>query len=1183
MSLIKSVFKFFDDKKKQREDEKNRVEKYSQYLVDKSVEINLRIQEEKNAINYHAIEPYEILELVNNQSRRVFEKSRVDSDFLQVRIGNEDRFPSFKVELQEQKIDAEYDELYDDAKEVTKHHSTIKNVGLTIDLKESNVGIIGTKELSMLIVKQMLLDIMTLHSYHEVQFLLIFDKEYYSNFEWFSYSPSCKIEAINIRGLVYTEVLRDQILGSFVQILKDREQRYNEDSNVEFSPHYVVTVMSNTLVNEHSINEFLAKDIRHLGVSIIVVENEIENLKDNIKTVVEIYSKRRSRLLIENGNFISKNFNIDNFPTIEEITRHARNLKGYNHVIGSDSGLPKMITFLEMYDVTTVEELDVKTRWNRNDCTKTMAVRLGVTGENYVELDLHEKAHGPHGLVAGTTGSGKSEIIQSYILSLAVNFHPYEVAFLLIDYKGGGMANLFNNLPHLIGTITNLDGSGSMRALASIKAELLRRQEIFSKNNVNHINQYIHLFKNGDVTEPMPHLFLISDEFAELKAEQPEFMAELVSTARIGRSLGIHLILATQKPSGVVDGQIWSNSKFKLCLKVQDASDSKEMLKTTDAANIVEPGRAYLQVGNNEIYELFQSAWSGADYYGEKAENNIDKRMYVINRLGQYKLLTKDLSGFSMNKKAEKVMNELEAVVQEISNEFGNKKKVAPIWLEDLQERYYLSDYIENDFSANSEKIMLGIVDMPNRQSQTIFDMKLEEVGNMAIIGSSGFGKSYAIMTMLLSLYKRNDASSVYSYIIDFGSNALIGLKNIPHVAEYLTVDDEEKLGKFVKIINEEIDKRKRLFASQAANHISVYNDMVEDKLAKIVITLDNFDVVKDEFAELQEFFTKLSRDCTSLGIYLLFSATRLMSFRASMINNLKTRIVLYNTDKYEYSNAVGKSDFYPKEIPGSALVKYDKMPYVTQIMLPSKGETDVEMLNNLKRDVEIICDTYEGEKPKGISTVEGKIDINKLIEDANCEANEIVIGVDYETVSPMKVNLSTLNLLSIISSSGQGKTNLTKIIASQNIDGAIYLTNSIKANLECESYSFSEISEFEDKLKNGELVNKILIIDSLEELVSNLKTSQMDAIASMIENNALKVIVAFNHDSLRAMTNRLSRMIKTNSYNILQTQPGEQRVVDFTLSEKKSINLKIGDAIVVLGSVKTKVKVPFFEEGRDE
>lgn len=174
------------------------------------------------------------------------------------------------------------------------------------------------------------------------------------------------------------------------------------------------------------------------------------------------------------------------------------------------------------------------------------------------------------------------------------------------------MVNQFKDLPHLNGAITNIDGNEIERSLLSIKAELVKRQELFAKLEVNHIDDYIKAYKDGKAEIPLPHLILIVDEFAELKSEQPEFMKELISAARIGRSLGVHLILATQKPSGVVSDQIWSNSKFKLCLKVQNKNDSNEVLKSPLAAEIREPGRAYLQVGNNEIFQLFQSAYSGA-------------------------------------------------------------------------------------------------------------------------------------------------------------------------------------------------------------------------------------------------------------------------------------------------------------------------------------------------------------------------------------------------------------------------------------------------------------------------------------------------------------------------------------------------------------------------------------------
>ncbi len=284
------------------------------------------------------------------------------------------------------------------------------------------------------------------------------------------------------------------------------------------------------------------------------------------------------------------------------------------------------------------------------------------------------------------------------------------------------------NLPHLLGTITNLDGAQSMRALASIKAELQKRQRLFGENDVNHINQYQKLYKEDLVSEPMPHLFLISDEFAELKSEQPEFMKELVSTARIGRSLGIHLILATQKPSGVVDDQIWSNSKFKLALKVQNTSDSNEILKTPDAAEITLPGRAYLQVGNNEIYELFQSAWSGADYVENKEDKeHLDATIYAINDLGQYEILSEDLSGLGSSKEVISVPSELDAVIDYIHDyaEINEIEALARPWLPPLPESVYLQDLHAIQFKEawtkekKPLKATIGLLDQPELQSQT--------------------------------------------------------------------------------------------------------------------------------------------------------------------------------------------------------------------------------------------------------------------------------------------------------------------------------------------------------------------------------------------------------------------------------------------------------------------------------
>lgn len=1183
MSMIKSIVSFFSERKENKEALLLREKKYQEYLVKKSIEINLRIQEEIEASDYQILKPYDLIELVNNDSRRIYEKSINDADFLEIRIGKQTRKPSFKIDLPEQRLNEDEDELHDEAKKIKDSFSELVDIGLTIDLKASNLGIIGTKELGILIVEQILLEIMTLHSYHEVQLLTIFDKEHLDSLEWISYSNNSRISAINVRGLIYNEVLRDQILGSFLQILKDREQKYKEDNNVRFSPTYVVSVLSSDLIAEHPVNEFLNRDIRHLGVHIIVVESEIESLRENIKTVIEIYSRQRSKLLIRDGVYIRKNFEIDELPSKETLLNHSRMLKGYNHIVGSEGGLPKMVTFLEMYDVDKVDELDINNRWTTNDSTKSLAVRLGMTDDDYIELNLHEKAHGPHGLVAGTTGSGKSEIIQSYILSLAINFHPHEVAFLLIDYKGGGMANMFANLPHLIGTITNLDKDGAMRALVSIKAELLRRQAIFAKYNVNHIKQYIRLFKNSEADEPMPHLFLISDEFAELKSEQPEFMSELVSTARIGRSLGIHLILATQKPSGVVDSQIWSNAKFKLCLKVQDAADSKEMLKTADAANIVEPGRAYLQVGNNEIYELFQSAWSGADYFGEKQENKIDKRIYMVNRLGQHKLLTKDLSGLNDNK-IEKTTTELEEVINEVANVFAHTKqsKVSPIWVKELEKRYYLDDYVKIDHSCSESKITLGVVDAPSQQTQKMFESTLEKLGNIAIVGSSGNGKSYTLMTTLFSIFSRSSAEEAYSYLLDFGNNSLITLRNLPHVAEYITVEDTEKLVKFSSIVLDLISERKKILASAGANHISLYNKMNENKLSNVLIVVDNYDVVKDEFFDLHEMFVKISRDCSSLGIYLIFTGQNSNSFRTTLSNNLKTKIALAGLDKMSYSSVIGKGDFLPKDEPGSALVKWEGLVNVMQIMLPAKGNDDVEMVNAISDKVKYINDNYDGKRAKGIMVVNEDTSVDDVLNNVELLEHECTIGLDYETVQPYKYNLKSIPLLAIMSATGKGKTNLIKLILSQNIKDTVIL-DTVNNDLEIykdkyEYYSSTKFEEFIHAIENGELNNKIIVVDDGDDFFANLTVITSKMIAELIVKNQINLVIAYNAVSIRRFSHDLARYIKGNTNNIIQLNPGDQSIVQFDYKMKKE-KLKNGDVIVSDGGTVKKIRVPIIGE----
>jgi len=310
---------------------------------------------------------------------------------------------------------------------------------------------------------------------------------------------------------------------------------------------------------------------------------------------------------------------------------------------GSESDIPNFVPFLEMYNARHVEDIDLQNKWFRPvDYSKRLddkipfEVPIGRTKNNELfRFNLQDQIDGPHGLAAGTTGAGKSELLQTLVAALAIEHHPYYLAFFLIDYKGGSTFSVFEKMPHTVGNVSDLDATQAERALVALKSELRYRKSVFREVNVANINEYHQIFmeyqefrrsgrpsprgiKLPALMQPVPHLVIIIDEFAELKQELAHFMPEMSRIARVGRSLGVHLILATQRPSGAVSEEIRANSQFALCLRVKSVADSRDMIRASDAAYLPNEirGRAYRQRGNDPI-EQFQAAYVGMEYKPE--------------------------------------------------------------------------------------------------------------------------------------------------------------------------------------------------------------------------------------------------------------------------------------------------------------------------------------------------------------------------------------------------------------------------------------------------------------------------------------------------------------------------------------------------------------------------------------
>ncbi|WP_236005868.1 type VII secretion protein EssC [Desemzia sp. RIT 804] len=1049
MSLLTAVFsiqRYFTQKREYRKALEERANTYQSYLKSKAKDLYQDKKEQQNGQHYHYPSINEIEELTDSLNHRIYEKTPGHFDFLYYRLGL-GRIPnSVDLTYSNKEREKKLDDLEAQGYHLFEQYQSLDKMPITVNLIDAPVGYIGPRKLVIEQLQLLVNQLAFFHSYHEVQFITIFPEEEKEDWNWMRWLPHAKLSNINVRGFVYNQRSRDQVLNSLYQILKERKSALDEkkkaDDGVLFSPQYVVLVTDEKLILDHMIMEFFDQNPLALGCSIIFVQDVLSSLSQNVQTVIDIRDRNTGMLLMENGELKNTAFHLEHFPDSFDKEQIPRKLAPLKHLQSIKNGVPDTVTFLEMYQATRFEDLQVAKRWKEHSPHKTLAVPIGLRAMNDpVQLNLHEKAHGPHGLVAGTTGSGKSELIQSYILSLAVNFHPHDVAFLLIDYKGGGMANLFTHLPHLLGTITNLDGNQSLRALSSIKAELKRRQRLFSLNNVNHINQYQKLVKNGDVAEPLPHLFLISDEFAELKSEQPDFMKELVSTARIGRSLGIHLILATQKPTGVVDDQIWSNSRFKIALKVADRADSMEMLRTPDASEITQVGRGYMQVGNNEIYELFQSAWSGADYLPDKETQQIeDHTIYMVNDLGQYEILNEDLSGLDAVEEVKQIPTELVAVIEGIQKEVF-KEKIKPIpkpWLPPLKERIYVENLHEVQFEEEWTKKkaplkpIIGIIDLPDVQEQQTLQLDLRKDGHVLLYASPGYGKSTFLQTIMLDLARSQNPEQVEMYLLDFGTNGLLPLKELPHVADIFSADEHEKIRKYITRLTQEIKRRKKLLSQYSVANIALYEEVSGQTEPSLLIAVDSYEGIKGFpiEAEFESHLIQIAREGASLGIHIVMTAGRQANIRMNLSGNIKQQFVLKQNADDEARMVVGRTSLTIDDTPGRGLVRMEK-PELLQVALPARGESNMALIQGMQTEVQNMKQVWKGKLPVPIPMVPDELLVNDFVSnpiviETLAEKETLVVGLDRSTALPVgfKRNGKVIYLSS-------GRTKLTESLNS--------------------------------------------------------------------------------------------------------------------------------------------------------
>ncbi|MCB0910586.1 MAG: FHA domain-containing protein, partial [Propionibacteriaceae bacterium] len=519
-------------------------------------------------------------------------------------------------------------------------------------------------------------------------------------------------------------------------------------------------------------------------------------------------------------------------------------------------------------------------------------------------LSLDLRAQGPHALVGGTSGAGKSEFLQSWILGMAAGHSPQRVTFLFVDYKGGSAFADCVQLPHSVGLVTDLSPHLVRRALTSLRAELRYREHLLNQKGAKDL---VSLERTGDPDCP-PSLVIVVDEFAALVTEVPEFVDGVVDVAQRGRSLGLHLILATQRPAGVIKGNLRANTALRVALRMADEADSVDVIDSPLASEFDPriPGRAAVRTGPGRI-SLFQAGYVGGWTSAEPEAPRIEIETMTFGDGIAWEIPSVRPSGETKEDGPTDIARAV-ARIGEASAicEIGEPRKP---WLPELATTYRLEDELGTLAQRSREfPLLLGVADDPRHQAQHPVFWDPEADGNLAVFGVSGSGKSALLRTIAFSAAFQTRLNPTQVYALDLGTAGLSMLEPLPTVGAVIEGQDRERTDRLLRRLIETLDERSDRFAAARAGSISEYRQHTgHADEPRILLLLDGFAAFRDEYEgafSLSSTYARLLRllaEGRGVGIHVALAAERPNALPSTVTSSVQRRLVLRQADENAY------------------------------------------------------------------------------------------------------------------------------------------------------------------------------------------------------------------------------------------------------------------------------------------
>ncbi|MFI0465608.1 type VII secretion protein EccCa [Saccharopolyspora sp. 5N102] len=729
----------------------------------------------------------------------------------------------------------------------------------------------------------------------------------------------------------------------------------------------------------------------------------------------------------------------------------ARLLAPYRLALAGNSSEPLASDFelTTLLNIGDLHSFDVAKLYARRVAgSARLRVPIGVTGDGSpIELDIKESAQGgqgPHGMLIGATGSGKSELLRTLVLALALTHSSENLNFVLVDFKGGATFLGLDELPHTSAVITNLADEASLvdRMKDALHGELVRRQELLRKaGNYTSVTEYEKARAEGADLDPLPTLFVVVDEFSELLAAHREFMDLFVMIGRLGRSLSVHLLLASQRLDEGRMHQLESHLSYRIGLRTFSAMESRGVLGVPDAHQLPsQPGAGYLKTDVDTLTR-FKAAYVSGIY--RQARREVQQAV-VARQIVPYS--TSYIPRRDVPQVVEPEVGQDEAGDSLLQVAVERLQDSGPpahrVWLPPLEVPPPLEQMLPpltidparglntTDAAQRTLEVQIGIIDRPFEQRHEPLVANLSgSGGHVLIMGGPQSGKSTMLATLITALALTHTPREVQFYGLDFGGGMLSSLTGLPHVGGVTGRMDTERMVRTIKQVNALLEEREQRFAQLGVDSMATYRrrraagEFADEPYGDVFLVVDGWSTVRQDFMDLVPQFALLATRGLNYGIHLVITASRSGEVSPSLRDQLGTRFELRLGDPIESVINMRAAGTVPK-IPGRGLAE-DKAHFLAGLPRLNGGGDTSEGMQEL---ITTIASSWNGPAAPPVKMLPAVLDAEEL--PAPRGQLQLPLGLSGEDVEPMWHDFAQYPHLIIAGDDSTGKTNLLQYVA---------------------------------------------------------------------------------------------------------------------------------------------------------